>query len=102
MNAICTAPSGASAAPDIRTAQALVLREREAVGHAGDVVRDRAGLAVLREARAHVLREPGRLGAEGAEEIAEHALGLLRHAEDLGMMVEVPVEEVLELDASLL
>ena len=75
-----------------------VLRQREAIRHAGDVVGDRARFAVLVEARPHLLRQLRRL-ARGS---TCHSSSRTRSAcvgrrEHLRVVVEIAVEELLEL-----
>src|SRR5512134_299596 len=78
-----------------------VLREREAIRHAGDVVGDRAGLAIAGEMRAHLLRKPGGIAPVHEPQFFEDALGLLGRRDHVGVVVEVAVQEFLELAQAL-
>src|SRR5688500_12402387 len=77
--------------------QLLVLREREAVGHPRDVVRDRASFALLPESRHHVRRQRVAPGAVMAIEVAERLLGAAGGFEHALVVVQMVVKELLEL-----
>src|SRR4030042_1128017 len=60
----------------IRVQKSPMLRQCEAIRHAGDVVSDRASFALLAEPRHHLLRQPSGIPAIGLEELAHDRLGL--------------------------
>src|SRR5262245_14812936 len=79
------------------TADLLVLREREAVGHAGNVVRDRARFAIGVEALHHVRGQRPRVGPVGAVEVAEDLLRPPADLEHARVVVQLRVQKLLEL-----
>src|SRR6185369_6851107 len=82
----------------VRVEELLVLLEREAVRHPGDVVGDdaRHGLALVGGTPGDVWRKLSRLLHVDLEERAHDAVGLLGHAGHAMMMVEPVVEEALQ------
>src|SRR5215469_16939119 len=97
-NATRTSPSE----PGIAAQESAVLRQRESIGHARDVVGDGPRLAVVRAARTHLARQAPGIGPIGAPELGENAAGALVGGDHVRVMVEVPVQEVLELAQRLL
>src|SRR5215469_11806505 len=63
--------------PGIAAQESAVLRQRESIGHARDVVGDGPRLAVVGEARTHLARQAPGIGPIGAPELGENAAGAL-------------------------
>src|SRR6185295_11792943 len=76
--------------------QAAMLGQRVAVGHAGDEVRDMAGMgwrAAWRRLLAPFGRQRGGVVAVALEQVADHARGILHDVGDARMAVDLGREE---------
>src|SRR5260370_9150027 len=82
----------------VRVEQLAVFVEREAVGHARDVVGDDAGerLAVALDAREHMLGHLARPAHLGVEQLLEHPARLFRHPADATMTIKPVAPHLLD------
>ena len=81
----------------IRAHQPPMLRQREAIRHAGDVVADGASFALLIETRHHVRRQLSGILAIDPEELSQGLLSPLADLEHTRVGVEIDLEKILEI-----